>query len=388
MSTKGTSFCPPFSFPSPVILLKTHLPSSRTHRPLSRFAMTARLQHEVFYGPNPAILLTNDDGVHPEKALILTLAKHLSSRGHDVIVCAPGKNNSACGQKITLGADLTMRRHKQYELSYAPETLNGTTGSLRVYSIDEGTPADCVIAAIEPKTGLLARLGYWPKLALSGINNGQNVGTDLIYSGTFAAARQAAMYGVPGIAASLNLLRPDTNNPDHVRSILTSIDATIDLTHAALKILPTPPVDLGRLNPNRIEGRKLDNEYLIEAFARGDIVLNMNVPVEWNSEFEFSHLGNVLYREAVVLPCAPTGIQDDDRETLVFRMMSNAAEYMQSPGSDIRILNNTKKASITPVSTWPFSHPLALPERMFEIAVDEGTKWLPVCREMSSVSKI
>jgi broad specificity polyphosphatase/5'/3'-nucleotidase SurE len=65
-----------------------------------------------------------------------------------------------------------------------------------------GGPADCSMIALDPAKGLLPALGLTPLLAVSGPNYGYNISTDVLHSGTVAAARMAAMMGVPGLASS------------------------------------------------------------------------------------------------------------------------------------------------------------------------------------------
>jgi 5'-nucleotidase len=122
------------------------------------------------------ILLTNDDGV--TSSGILSLKKYLDA-DHEVWILAPDGERSGTSHRVTLGAPIQKKEVGE-----------------RMYSCS-GTPADCA---------LLALLGILPKpdIVISGINIGPNIGTDIIYSGTAAAARQAAMMGTPGIAVSLN----------------------------------------------------------------------------------------------------------------------------------------------------------------------------------------
>lgn len=127
------------------------------------------------------ILLTNDDGVH---ALgILKLADYLKNKYH-VIVVAPERERSAVSHAITL--------HKPLRLKKVKEENN-----LKIYAVN-GTPSDCV------KLGIEVVLGQKPDLVISGINEGLNLGTDILYSGTVSAAIEAAIYGIPAIAVSLS----------------------------------------------------------------------------------------------------------------------------------------------------------------------------------------
>jgi len=123
------------------------------------------------------ILLTNDDGVKSPGLHALKLAL---SRDHDVWVLAPDGERSGTSHRITLKG--AIQRMKVQD---------------RTYSCS-GSPADCVIL------GLLGGLPVKPDLVVSGINLGPNIGTDVVYSGTAAAARQAALMGLPSIAVSLD----------------------------------------------------------------------------------------------------------------------------------------------------------------------------------------
>jgi len=125
------------------------------------------------------ILLTNDDGINSDG--ILKLAEALRSNGkHKVSVVAPDANRSGISHALSVF-------HNAVKLT----CLGKDTWSCTGY------PADCIIAGIN---GLLSER---PDLILSGINNGENLGTDIIYSGTAAAARQGGLAGIPSIALSL-----------------------------------------------------------------------------------------------------------------------------------------------------------------------------------------
>jgi 5'-nucleotidase len=121
------------------------------------------------------ILLTNDDGIGAEG--LTTLAASLR-RKHEVWVFAPDKERSGVSHALTLGSAGKVRKlgDKAYSCS--------------------GTPADCVVLA------MLGAIGFVPELVVSGINRGPNLGTDIVYSGTCAAAREAVLGGIPGIAVS------------------------------------------------------------------------------------------------------------------------------------------------------------------------------------------
>ncbi|MDR3341311.1 MAG: 5'/3'-nucleotidase SurE [Treponema sp.] len=125
------------------------------------------------------ILLTNDDGIDCEG--LLRLADMIRSRqDHTVYVLAPDKNRSGVSHSISFFKG---------PIRLTPHGENAWACS--------GTPADCVMMAI------LGALPVKPDLVVSGINEGANIGTDIIYSGTAAAARQAGLYRVPAVALSL-----------------------------------------------------------------------------------------------------------------------------------------------------------------------------------------
>jgi 5'-nucleotidase len=128
------------------------------------------------------ILLTNDDGIHAPG--LVAMYRELIHLG-DVIVVAPETVQSATGHGITLTTPLLTSR---------VTVENGFTGT----AVD-GRPADCVKLAVNQ---LMPRS---PDLVVSGINAGANVGINVIYSGTIAAAIEAAFLGLPAIASSLHL---------------------------------------------------------------------------------------------------------------------------------------------------------------------------------------
>jgi 5'-nucleotidase len=122
------------------------------------------------------ILLTNDDGIQAEGLQVLH--QTLLDRGHQVEVAAPDRERSAASQALTITRPLRVR------------TLD--TG---IHSID-GTPADCV------HLGVLNLVQRRPDMVLSGINWGLNVGDNIYYSGTVAAAAEALHLGLPALAIS------------------------------------------------------------------------------------------------------------------------------------------------------------------------------------------
>ncbi len=128
------------------------------------------------------VLLTNDDGIEARGLQELRRAL-LEVPGVELAVLAPDGNRSASARSITTRRPLTVRE------------VDFDDGS-RGYATD-GTPVDCVRLA---HLGLIE--GFTPEIVVSGINHGANLGDDVTYSGTVAAALEAIMLGLPGIAVS------------------------------------------------------------------------------------------------------------------------------------------------------------------------------------------
>ena len=128
------------------------------------------------------MLLTNDDGIEADGLQALR-RRLLTVPGVELAVIAPDGNRSAMARSITTRRPLWVR-----EVDFG----DGTVG----YATD-GTPVDCVRLA---NLGLID--GFEAEMVVSGINHGANLGDDITYSGTVAAALEALMLGLPGIAVS------------------------------------------------------------------------------------------------------------------------------------------------------------------------------------------
>lgn len=129
------------------------------------------------------ILLTNDDGIMADGLQTLR-AEMERIPGARIYVVAPDKERSASGHAITIHQPLRVEEVR----------IHGSRATM--WSVS-GTPADCTKIAVK------ALLPEPPSLVVSGINRGPNLGTDVFYSGTVAAAIEAAVLGYPAIAVSL-----------------------------------------------------------------------------------------------------------------------------------------------------------------------------------------
>src|SRR5947209_1676454 len=141
------------------------------------------------------ILLTNDDGIRAPG--LVAMYHQLTSLG-DVRVVAPATVQSAAGHGVTLSSPILTSEVR-------------VEGAFTGIAVD-GRPADCVKLAVSK---LLPRP---PDLVVSGINSGANVGINVIYSGTVAAAIEGAFLGLPAIALSLYLR--DYNQSDYARAAI------------------------------------------------------------------------------------------------------------------------------------------------------------------------
>ncbi len=131
------------------------------------------------------IVLTNDDGIW--SIGLRTLYFALKEANHTVHVIAPLTEQSAVGHAVTISTPIRIKEIKNSEFE-----------GIGVY----GTPVDCV------KLALTKILSISPDLLISGINNGPNVGVDILYSGTVAAATEAALNNIPALAVSIDDFSP------------------------------------------------------------------------------------------------------------------------------------------------------------------------------------
>lgn len=231
-------------------------------------------------GKKPRVLVCNDDGVNARGIRALAAAvKDLC----DLWVIAPEFEQSAASHSLSLHRPL---RVKQLEPQWV--------------SID-GTPADCVYLALHH---LLK--DQRPELVLSGINHGPNLATDVFYSGTVAAAREAALSGLPAIALSLVQFK------DH------------DFTHAAkfARFL----VETHRRTP----------------FTKGSLI-SVNVPAGKPKGFALTRLGRHTYGSDVMEKADPRGRP-------YFWIGGTSYLHERSSGTDVVAVHDEKQIAVTPLS--------------------------------------
>lgn len=182
------------------------------------------------------ILVTNDDGIL--SPVLAALGDALCNE-HELVVVAPSTDQSGMSQAFTHGAE----RH----LTYRQDAIS----PYPVYQV-AGTPCDCVkfaVAHLYQETR--------PDLVVSGINLGENAGMSAVYSGTVAAAREGAMWGIPSLALSVW-----KNDPVHVAAAVQWLVKLLR-KHALLPTAPaTGPAPLWNINfpacpPEQVEGLEL-----------------------------------------------------------------------------------------------------------------------------------
>src|SRR5215218_9785698 len=127
------------------------------------------------------VLLTNDDGIQAQGLNALRRAL-LETPGVELSVIAPDSNRSATARSITTRQPLWVE-----EVEFGDGTVGFAT---------DGTPVDCV------RFAALGLIDFQPELIVSGINHGSNLGDDITYSGTVAAALEGVVLGIPAIAVS------------------------------------------------------------------------------------------------------------------------------------------------------------------------------------------
>ena len=197
------------------------------------------------------LLLSNDDGYRAPG--LAALAEALRPLG-DITIVAPERNRSGASNSLTLDRPL---RASQVAENY--------------YAVD-GTPADCVYLAM---TTLLKQP---PDLVLSGINAGENLGDDVLYSGTVAAAMEACLLGTPAIA--LSLASPDPSH--YARAGVIARDLVLNVQRLGLQfhwllnvnVPPNPEASLKGARVTRLGRRQRAAETIMQLDPRGQ-------PVYW-----------------------------------------------------------------------------------------------------------
>lgn len=232
------------------------------------------------------LLLTNDDGILAHGLECLADAARQIG---DVTIVAPDREQSAMSHSLTLHHPLRPVRRQD--------------GAWQV----PGTPTDCVMLAVE------ALLPERPDFVLSGVNHGQNMGEDVLYSGTVAAAMEGLAFGIPSIALSF-----------------AGADLSADLTHLR-SLVPTM-------------ARLLDHITSLPGYPK-DTLLNVNLPpltADGVRGVRLTRLGRRVYSNSLQRMKDPWG-----RE--IFWIGGGSAEWSGAEDSDFRAIQDGY-ISVTPLS--------------------------------------
>ncbi len=188
----------------------------------------------------PEVLISNDDGI--KSPGIQLLAKAIS-RFANVTVVAPEKEQSAMGHALTLHTPVRLYHYAK-------------KGMADQWAVS-GTPADCVFM------GIRHLMKKKPDLIVSGVNRGANLGNDIFYSGTVAAAREGALLGIPAMATSLMI----SHDPMEAHGKVYFEDAAQYMAHLAKQVLKNgmPPgcmfnVNYPNLPKNKIKGARASTQ--------------------------------------------------------------------------------------------------------------------------------
>jgi len=242
------------------------------------------------------ILASNDDGYQSPGLLALAAALRVIA---EVVVVAPERDRSGASNSLTLDVPLRANRTE--------------SGFIRV----DGTPTDCVHLAI---TGLL---DDEPDLVVAGINHGPNLGDDVLYSGTVAAATEGRFLGLPAIAISM-----DSHEP---RNLGTAARVAVRLV-----------------------------EHLRAAPLEPNLILNVNVPdrpFDDLAGFAATRLGHRHKAEPVVT-------SKDPRGRIIYWVGTAGPEQDAGPGTDFHAVRNgfvsvtplqvdlTRHAVLEPLGRW------------------------------------
>lgn len=226
------------------------------------------------------ILLSNDDGIDAKGISVLS---DVLSKQAEITVVAPDRNRSGASNSLTLDMPLKLKKISRDRIKV------------------EGTPTDCVHLAI---TGLLDKM---PDMVISGINEGANLGDDVLYSGTVAAAIEGRFLGLPAIAVSLL-----GNRCEHYETAAHVVELLVSR--------------------------------LIKDPLPADTILNVNVPDIIQSElrgFEVTRLGSRHRSDQICEQKNPWGNN-------IYWIGPAGEEADAGPGTDFYAVNN-KKVSITPL---------------------------------------
>ncbi len=196
-------------------------------------------EEEAGAGAEIRFLVTNDDGIHARGLRLLAEAAGELGR---VEVAAPDREQSATSHSLTMHRPLRVTRSE--------------SGGF----VLDGTPTDCVLLAVNE---LLDRT---PDFVVSGVNHGPNMGEDVLYSGTVAAAMEATILGIPSIAFSFAGKREDRlrHYGSRIRDLLAALTDRDDFPEETFFNVNLPPIPADEVQGVRVTalGRRVYSDSL------------------------------------------------------------------------------------------------------------------------------
>jgi 5'-nucleotidase len=239
------------------------------------------------------VLLTNDDGI--TAAGLHAVRREMAALEElEVHVIAPDSNRSATARSITTRSPLSVE-----EVEFGDGARGFAT---------DGTPVDCVRFAD------LGLLGERPDLIVSGINHGANLGDDITYSGTVAAAFEGIVLGIPAVAVSQQSSKGEM---DFRFGRTFDFAVAAGFTAALVRQLAADPVPVGTL-------------------------INVNCPAVAPSGVEVTHLGKRLYNDELKL------VDEDEEGRRRYQIYGFEPSFEDEPGSDLSAIAKGR-ISVTPV---------------------------------------
>src|SRR5215204_41288 len=238
------------------------------------------------------VLLTNDDGITAPGLNAMRRAL-LDLPGVELAVIAPDSNRSATARSITTRQPLWVE-----EVEFG----DGTSG----FATD-GTPVDCV------RFAALGLIDFEPELIVSGINHGSNLGDDITYSGTVAAALEGVVLGLPAIAVSQQSTAREMDFRLGKQFEFEAAAAFMARMVEEIEDVPLP----------------------------GGTLLNVNFPGGEIAGVEVARLGKRIYRDELVL-------QEEQSSRRQYRIYGDAPDYERQEGTDLAAVADGRVA-VTPI---------------------------------------
>ena len=249
------------------------------------------------------ILLVNEDGYKAES--LRRLAIELSA-DYDVTIVAPVSNCSGFSNAITIHKPVNICRLEKNE-----ELTSASSGKSILGFKLNGTPVDCAYIGLNTLF-----LDFPPDFVISGINEGENLAEDTLYSGTVGGAMEGFLSGIPSIAVSQQVTKKNHHNFSYSAIIFKKIF------------------------------KKIIDDYQVSGAKSNPFLLNINIPyffskIDLPNEVEFTHLG----RRKRSKPPQRLGSTDETCKSYLIGPHGDFPDFLE-PGTDLFVIKE-KKISIT-----------------------------------------